>query len=647
MKQCTKGLQTAFAVLGYFLAFSSVRAEENSAFEDIHKNKGVSTETTNTFEKTNQTVITATRIKTPIEQVGSSISVIDSVRLKQQQPKTVQDALNQTLGLQLVQNGGPGTASSVFMRGANANHTLVLVNGVRINSNTAGDAPLSRIPTESIERIEILKGTQSALYGSDAIGGVINIITKKGVNAPLSGSISLAIGEKGYSEEILSLTGGNEILDFVSSFSYSELNGYDIADHKNNKGTEDDRSRRLSFFTDVGLNFLEDGRADLTVLYSRNDTDLDNTAFWPNYWQVDDPDRDAKTEQWVTSLDVSKPITERYTQSLRASYTQEKNTGQDNGMQEYLFQTKTYGLTAQSDLQVLDNDTLSLGYEARRYEAQNEGNFDEEQIDQHSAFISNQLDLYETLFITLGGRYDDYSAFDSRMTWNAAASWFVQETTRIHGNIGTGYKVPAMNDLYWPADATGSGNSDLSPETSTSFDLGIEQALLEDRLVADITYFKSTIKDMIVWAETSPWFWQPSNLSQAEIQGVEVSLTAKPIDHLSTTAWYTYTDATDAETGNELARRAKHTAGLSANLDYSKRGSVYAGCTYTGERYDDGDNTRQMGGFVTVNTGTHYQVSDRFSVFASVENLLDKQYETAAGYGIVGRLASVGVKGKF
>lgn len=603
----------------------------------------INAESTNTVEIASPIVITATRIETPIEQTGSSICVIDSDQLSAQQSKTVQSALQQTPGVQRVQNGGPGTTSSVYIRGANANHTLVLVNGVRINSNTDGASNLSKIPTESIERIEILKGTQSALYGSDAIGGVINIITKKGAEQPLSGSASVAIGEKGYSEEVLTLTGGTEIFDFLTTLSYSELNGFDIADHKNNNGSENDPTHRLSSFTDLGFNFLEDGRADLTVLYNRNDTALDQGS----YVQIDDPDREVEAEQWVTALNISKPITELYTQSLRPSYTDEKNTGRNNGAQEYLFQTKNYGLTEQSDFKILENDTLSTGYEFRRYEANSAGNFDTKQTDQNSVFLSNQLNLLDRLFITLGGRYDTYSDFDSKATWNAAASWLALEDTRIHGNIGTGYKVPTMNDLYWPADAWSSGNPTLSPETSQSFDLGVEQTMFDGKLISDATFFKSNIKNMIVWAETSPWFWQPSNVNEADIQGLELSLTAKPTDQLSTTAWYTYTDAVDANTGKELARRAKHTAGLSADWKYSKRGSIYAGYTYTGNRYDDGANTRPLGGFVTVNIGTRYQLTDIFSVFANVENLFDKQYETAAGYGTVGRLTSIGVKGEF
>lgn len=603
-------------------------------------------------ETTNEVVVTATRIETPIEQIGSSIAVIDADAIESRQAKNAQDVLLQTAGIQITRSGGPGTAASTFIRGANANHTLVLINGIRVNSNTTGDFNLSNIPTESIERIEVLKGAQSAIYGADAIGGVINIITKKGEKHPLSGSASVAIGEKEFSEEVLTLSGGNDSFDFMSTLSYSELNGYDIADNKQNNGRENDPYRRLSFYTDLGANFLEDGRADLTVLYNKNSTELDNTStnwFAGEYWQVDDQDRDTENEEWVVGLNLSKPLSERYTQSLRAGYSQMETEGRNDGAREYLFKTSHYELTLQSDVTVMDNDTLSFGYEGRRFEAQNDGNYREESTAQNSFFANNLLNLDDTLFLTLGTRYDHYSDFDSEVTWNAAASWFALDNTRIHGNIGTGYKVPTMNDLYWPADLYSAGNPDLKPEKSQSFDIGVEQTLLEEKLVADTTFFKSKIKDMINWAEmpAGSWFYTPSNVNEAEIKGVELSLTATPTEHLTTKAFYTFTDAEDSSTGNDLARRARHTGGLSANWEYRERGNFYADYSYTGKRFDNESNTRELKSFGLVNVGTRYRFTDHVSVFANVENLFDKEYELAAGYGTVGRVASIGLKGEF
>jgi vitamin B12 transporter len=607
---------------------------------------GIFAENTNTVFDAERIVVTATRTGTSIEQVGSSISVITAEEIEQQQSKNVYSAIQQIPGVQRAQEGGPGTVSSVYMRGANANHTLVLVNGMRVNSNTDGGFNLSTLPADAIERIEVLRGTQSALYGSDAIGGVINIITKKGFSKPIGGSVSVEAGEKGFNKEVATLSGGNERFDFNTVLSYDELTHYDISDNEKNNGSEDDSFRRLSFYNNLGLNFLDDGRADLTVLHNKTHTDLDNSV-WPNYWQVDDPDRSMDADQWMTSLNISKPLTEIYTQTVKAGYNEETDTGRNDGKQEYLFTTRDYDATLQGELALLENDTVTFGYDFRRSEAENDGNYDTETRDQNAVFINNIWDYEKVLFLTLGGRYDHYSDADGKATWNTSASWQALDYTRFHGSAGAGFKVPTMNDLYWPADAWSSGNPNLKPEESRSFDVGVEQGFFENMVLADVTYFHNKVDNLIQWDEVSPFFWTPANVNKAKMEGFETSLTFTPIENLKTKTFFTYTDAVDETTGNQLARRAKYNAGLSANWDYTKRGSVYAEYTYTGNRYDDGANTRRLDAFGLVAVGTRYKLTDYFSVFANVDDLLDTYYETAAGCGTVGRLASVGAKYSF
>ena len=607
---------------------------------------GTRAETTNTVFDAERIVVTATRTGTPIEQVGSSISVITAEEIEQQQVKDVYSAVRLIPGVQGAQEGGPGTVSSIYMRGANANHTLVLVNGMRVNSNTDGGFNLSTLPVDSIERIEVLRGTQSALYGSDAIGGVINVITKKGFSKPIGGSVSIEAGEKGYNKEVAALSGGNEQFDFNTVLSYDELTHYDISDNKKNDGSEDDPFCRLSFYNNLGLNFLDDGRADLTVLHNKTHTDLDNSV-WPNYWQIDDPNRSMEADQWMTSLNISKPLTEIYTQTVKAGYNEETDTGRNDGKQEYQFKTRDYDATVQGELAVLENDTVTFGYDFRRSEAENDGNYGTETRDQNAVFLNNIWDYEKVLFITLGGRYDNYSDADGKATWNTSASWKALDYTRFHGSAGTGFKAPTMNDLYWPADAWSSGNPDLKPEESRSFDIGVEQGFFENMVLTDVTYFHNKVSNLIQWDEVSPFFWTPANVSKAKMEGVETSLTFTPTESLKIKTFFTYTDAVNETTGNQLARRAKYNAGLSANWDYTKRGSVYAEYTYTGSRYDDGANTRRLDAFGLVAVGTRYKLTDYFSVFANVDNLFDTYYETAAGCGTVGRLASVGAKYSF
>lgn len=596
-------------------------------------------------QSTNSIVISATRIDTPIEQVGSAFSIISSKEIEHFHTQDVQSSLTLAPGIQMTQNGGRGTASSVFIRGANANQTLVLINGIRINGNTTGSFNLSTIPTDSIDRIEVLRGPQSALYGSDAIGGVVNIVTKKGAEKEIGGSLLLEIGKKGYHNGELNLSAGNDVIDINTTLSASGLNQYNISE--NSGGYEDDQYSQLAFFSDLGLNFATDGRADLVVMYNKNKNELDQTAPYPGWWQVDDLDRKTKNEFRMATLNLSKPITGNFEQSCKAGYNEVQTTGRNNGQREYFYRSRNYDFNTQSDLFFLDSSTVTLGYDFRRSEAENNGRYSSEHIIQNSVYANTQLDIDEQLFLSLGGRYDDYSKFDGKGTWQTSISWFWETYSRLHASAGSGYKTPTMNDLYWPSTSWSIGNPDLNPEESLSFDIGQEKTLFDGKLVMDVTYFQSIIKDMIVWKDNGSGIWIPNNVNNAKSRGVEVSFSAQPTDSFSAKLHYTYTRAIDTGTGNQLARRAQNNAGLSAIWDYSSKGSLSGDIVYVGKRFDNADNTRGMPAYALLNLGTQYQVSESLSLVANVDNLLDKEYETTAGYGTVGRVASVGIEISF
>ncbi|MDE0837629.1 MAG: TonB-dependent receptor [Kiritimatiellae bacterium] len=583
----------------------------------------------------NQIVVSATRIETPIEQVGSSISVISAEDIARRNAQNLQEAIMLLPGVQISANGGPGTASSVFIRGAESDHTLVLINGVRVNSNTSGDFDFSSLPVDMVERIEVLRGPQSGLYGSDALGGVISITTKKGVATPLTGSAVVSVGELGYVNGRANLQGGNEVADFYASLSFFGLDDHDIA--KNNGGTEDDPYERTSVYGGVGLNFAEDGRADLTLLYMEDDSDLDG------FGGADDPLENSRKKKLFAAISASKPITDTYSQKVSAGYNKQEYTGYNAGPVD--FTTEDYDASLQADVTPFENDTLSAGYDFRRSEAENEGNFDKQSRDQHAAFLNNQWAWQESLFITIGGRYDDFSDIDGKATWKSSASWFALEDTRLHGSVGTGYRAPTMNDIYFTFGEP--ARTYLEPEQSQSFDIGVEQALLDGKLIGDVTYFQSDVEDLIAWEQVSPGVWQPDNVNEAEIQGVEVSLACSPLDTLLVRLFYTYTDAEDVDTGLELPRRALHSGGASLNWRYTEKGNIYSDVVYSGNRYDDVENSVKLEDYVVVGLGTSFALNPTARLVGHISNLFDENYETATGYGTVGRVASAGIEFSF
>jgi vitamin B12 transporter len=586
----------------------------------------------------NRIVVTASRIESTIEETGSSISVVTSEQIKRQNAKNLQEAMKLVPGLIFVANGGPGSASSVHIRGAESDHTLVLINGVRVNGNTEGGFDYTSIPAHMIESIEVVRGPQSGLYGADAMGGVVNVITKKMPQGTPGGSITIAAGEQGYYEGRVSAYGGNDKIDVFSALSYYNLDDHDIA--RNQGGTEEDPYDRLSFYNNIGFNFAGDGRADISILYVEDDAQLDG------FQGADTLEDEASKKKIFVSVSARKSITERITQSLKLGYNQQDYEGFVSGLfgGPVDYSTVSYDASLQTDIQTADNNIFSLGYDARLTEAENVGNFDKEDREQHAVFIGNAWNWEETLYVNLSGRFDNYSDIDDQATWKADTSWFVLDSTRLHGSVGTAYRAPTMNDLYFTYGAP--ARTYLQPEESLSFDLGIQQYWMQDKLMTDITYFRSDVEELIEWTPTGiGTIWEPRNIAEADIQGVELMMNIKPNDKISADAFATYLDATNAETGKELNRRAKWTAGCSVYWNYSDKGSIYSDLTYTGDRFEDIENSTELDSYTLVGLGTRYQLTDHLEIFGHISNLTDEDYETASGYATVGRLASVGITG--
>lgn len=597
--------------------------------------------TTETTQNTSdQIVISATRIETPIEQVGSSISVISAEEIKASHSQNLSEALQHSSGLQFTENGGPGTASSVLIRGANANHTLVLINGIRVNSNTTGGFDFSSIPVDMIESIEVLRGPQSALYGADALGGVINITTKKGYEGPLKTTLSTEIGQKGYRTGTANLRGGNKVVGFNAALSYYGLENHDIA--ANNGGSEDDPYERMSASAGLDIHTDNEGRIDLSILYSDDSNQLDG------YKGTDNPLDYSDKEKIFGSFSTIQPIAEFYTQRASAGLNHQKYEGFTSGFfgGPVEYETTSYDASFQSDFSPIDSATLSVGYDFRQSEAENFGNFEKQHRTQHAAYINQHVNVDEIFFLNFGGRYDYFSDIDGKATWQMSASCFVLENSRLHGSAGTGYHAPTMNDLYYTYG--GPPRTYLNPERSKSFDLGIEQTLLDSALVADLTYFYSDVEDLIAWAPTGPGgSWRPANINQAEIRGLETSITLNPNEDISTKIYYTLTAAEDAKTGNELPRRARHSGGVTTHWHLTPIHQFHCDIVLAGKRYDDLNNTTELKGYAQVNIGTRHHVAENTELVVNISNLFDNQYETTAGYANVGRIASLGVEVTF
>ena len=588
-------------------------------------------------------VVSASRSTESASRLGSSVTVIEGDDLSIMGAHSVLEALRQVPALQVTVNGGPGTTSGIFLRGTETRHTLILIDGVRVNSNTTGGFDLGTIPTAVVERIEVLRGPQGAMYGSDAIGGVINIITRKGSrDAMVGGEVRLAAGEQGLIDGSAAVTGGNDRFDYRLAATYYELTGHNIS-RESAGNSENDAHERMSLSGAVGGAFLGDGRADLSILFQDEKTELDGG------WGIsaDDPDRYTESEKLFTALKIGKPINERYTQHLTLAYNEQQFDGYDDGMQEYSYLTENIEAGLQADLDVVEDHSLSVGYTFLEQQAENEGNYAGETLSNHGIYLEDLWEIADGVDVNLGLRYDDWSEFDGRTTYRLGGSWLAAAQTRLYGTLATGYKVPTLNDLYWPTSAWSSGNPDLKPEKSQNIDLGVEQSSPDGRLTGRVTAFYNQIDDLITWADGGVGVWLPQNVDEAEITGVECTALAQLTASLLLTGDYTYTDGEDKATGNELARRAKHLGGLGVRWQCLSTVLLSADARYVGSSYEDAANTEKLDGYTLVNIGGEWAVAANAEIFANVNNLFDENYETALGYQSLGRLASAGAKVRF
>ena len=579
-----------------------------------------------------QIVVTATRTELPKGSVGSSITVVDGDQIDATKQPTALEVLRTVPGLEVVQSGGAGRTTSVFIRGGNSNHTLVLIDGVRVNSNTLGSFDFADLKSDSIERIEVLRGAQSVLYGSEAMGGVINIITKKGTKETQT-SVRLEGGSHGTSHGRVSVGSGNESIDFASSVSYFDTDGISAASSSNGN-SEDDAHENFSSTSRLGANFAEDGRVDVTLVTSNSETELDGFTF--GVGQTDDPNWDQDRDFVQSSVSFKKPINESVTPSLVLGGTYDRLVGEDPDTEfnNFKITSRTYQVSPQVDVVPFDNDVLTLGYTYERREGENVGNFDDTNHIR-SFFASNRYSVDESLHLTLGVRNDDHSTFGGETTYRTTVSKEVSDwATRFHASYGTGFRAPTFNELSFP----GFGNPDLDPETSWGYDFGIEKQFSQGDVLLDVTYFENEFEDLISF---DPVTFTAVNIDEAEAWGIETTLDTSLCDISSLGLAYTYTDSENKQTGKLLARRPRHRASVNFNVEpLEGLTSTLTAIFVHGRKDSDGSS---MDNYERVDLAVAYAVNEGLKPFFRIENLFDVDYEEVNGFGTPGFSAYGGV----
>ena len=622
---------------------------------------GESTSAPGTNEHIEEVVVTATRIETPTSEVGSSVTVITASQIEEQKKSKVTEVMRSVPGLDVVQQG-PGGTTSIFMRGAKSEHTLILIDGIEMNDPTTPGRSydFSSLTTDNIERIEVIRGPQSTLYGSDAIGGVINIITKKGKGAP-GGFIAAEAGSYKTFRGNAGINGGTGMFNYSLGLSRQETDGFSSAAHDDGND-EDDGHNNTSISARLGITPSDIFDIDCVLRWIDTETD------WDNHGGVggDDPNYTAETEQlFFRSQARLSLLDDIWEQKLGISVSDnERNSENDTDvdhpvdLSQESYEGKIVKLDWQNNLYLHETNTVTIGVETEKEEAKSDyysesfygpysSNFEKESARTTGCYLQDQIKLKDALFTTLCVRLDDHSDFGSEVTYRIATAYVIKQAgTKFKGSYGTGFKAPSLYQLY-----SAYGDENLDPEESTGWDIGVEQTLPGGRLVVGVTYFSNDFDDLIDYDYATSTY---NNIAEAEASGFELVATVQPTEELTIRTSYTYTDTEDKTTGEDLLRRAHNKFGLNANYRFVEKANLNVGITYVGERddvetdYSTYTSSRvELDAYTLVNVAASYDITRNIQIYTRIENLFDEEYEEVRGYGTAGFSAFGGLKATF
>jgi len=619
---------------GFWLTLAPIisRAQEPSA-------------TASPFEaQAEEIIVSATRFDIPLDQSPASVSVINSEDFDQKQIERVSDALREVPGLSVVQSGAPGQLTSVFTRGLRSEHTQVLLDGIPVNQGLAGLFNFADLTTDNIDRIEVVRGPQSTLYGPRALAGVIQIFTKQGTGTP-----GAMVAAEGGSYDTFREWGQSDgkIGDFDYSVGASRFDT-DNARPNNNY-------RNSAAITDVGWSPDEQLRIGSLFTYSVSDTGNPNTIFDPR------PIDHFLTERWLIGPHIDWKPTEWWQHKLIVSYDHERQINDPNedgfvGPTRALFERTQ--VDYQNDLRPTSWLMLTSGFFYSRVNAGQERpfvlqifgpqpTFVSDHTEEIAGFLQATLTPIENLIFVAGGRFDHFNQFGGVWTYRVAGSYKIARTnTILHSSVATGFSPPSSQDKIF------GNNFGLKPEHDFGWDIGVRQELWQSRVAAGLTYFHNDLSNAI----GSNGLFQTLNLGAAETQGLEAELRAQPITNLLFTVSYTYLEAENTSSkdiaqlqGARLPRRPRNELYVSASYLWWKklRTVVEAKFVNAREELNFGGPNFDIEDYSFVNIAAEYEVNPHLSIFGRIDNLANEHYSEVFGFPALGRAAYGGVKVRF
>ncbi len=584
-------------------------------------------------DESDEVVTTPTTNPTPLSEIGSTVTVITRNQIQALQQTNVAETLRYVPGLQVVRSGGPGGVTAVFIRGANSQQTKVLLDGIPINdpSNASRSFDFSNMNIDNVERIEVVRGPQSTLYGSDAMGGVINIITRKG-EGPMKVTAAALGGSYGTARPSLSVRGGGQRWNYSFATSYLDTDGFSQASRRLGNH-EPDGYRNATYSGRFGWSGRENLSVDYFFRYINADKDVDDFSFTTGL-PFDNFIRKNRDKAFYNRIQANHQALDGVIQSVVAyNFTDYNRVDTDPGpFVPPLFQGQTKKALWRSTIQLTQWNSLLVGADYTDETAQSSF---VSRLGQNDAgiYFDDRFSIGERWFTTIGFRWDDHSIAGPAHTYRLTTVYNIKKTgTAFRASIGTGFRAPSLAEVLFPF-----GNPNLRPETSKGWDYGVTQNLLCDKVTVSATYFRNDFQNLIIF---SPTTFVLDNIGLALATGVEITSRWQANKCTSISWTYTQTDTRDRMTGLRLLRRPreKGTFGIQRKLQ-DGRGLISLNSQMVGDRLD----TRfVLGGYTVWNASGYYDLNDRWRLVGRVDNLFDSTYQEVAGYGVPGLSAYAG-----
>lgn len=605
-------------------------------------------------------IVTANRSAQPIERVGASVTVLTQAAIEARQTPAVAELLAQTPGVSFTRNGGVGTSTGVNIRGAESQHTVVLIDGVKLNdpSSTQGGFNFGNLLVGDTARIEVLRGAQSTLWGSQAIGGVVNIVTAEPTEA-LQGSLDAEAGARGTTYFRGGVGGANERLSWRLAASRYDTDGFSAFA----AGKEDDGYTNTGLSGRLNVKVTDAVSLDLRSVWSsgRNDFDAFNG----------DSREYGKTQELVAYAGLNFDLLDgRFRNRIGYAHTDtdRRNFNPDNTVQTLTFdaegQNRRWEYQGAFAFTEALNATFGLEHEKSEMKTRSPGDWDPNpafgrgEAELNSAYGQVQWTVLDGLTLTGGLRYDDHAQYGDNLLGQVAAAWALNEgDTVVRASWGQGFRAPGLYELY-----SEYGNLTLQPEEFDSWEIGVEQRLF-DRVVVSATYFNRQADNEIRYNGCSTPSTDPlctvngvgrwgyyRNVQKTEAQGVELVGRVDVTERLNVSANYTWTDAKSASgatDGKRLTRRPEHMANLAADYDWAFGLKTGLAVRYVGETFNNDANTVVVGEYTLVDIRASYPINDNLEVYGRIENAFDEDYQTVLNYGAPGQGVFGGVRVRF